>query len=140
MVIRLHGLALVSVILLASCILNPEGPYSTDTGDAGMASPELVSAYTLTQSVYLDGTKMGYLLTFLEVPKGSTSKQLIEPGTRYIKDLDFKNIGFILPHGKTYRYDERQKAVEVCQFNLPKNLAYFFGNPYGQVELRDLGK
>ena len=139
MVKRLLGLTLVSIFLLTGCIINPEGPFDSDTRDADMARPELDSPYTRTKSVYLDGKKVGYLLTFLEVPEGSASKHNYKPGTNYIKDLDFKNIGFILPLGKTYRYDERQKAVEVCHFDVPKNLAYFFGNPTGLVELRGLG-
>ena len=139
MVKRLLVLALVAFLPFQGCILNKEGPYSKES-DSQLGSSETDSRYTLTQSVYLDEKLAGYLLTFNEVPKGSSAKQHFAPGFRYIKDLDFKNIGFILPLGTTYRYDDRHKGVEVCQFDLEKNLAYFFGNPSGKVHLRDLGK
>ena len=139
MVKRLLVLALVAFLLFQGCILNKEGPYGKES-DTHKANLEQESRYTLSQSIYLDEKLVGYLLTFLEVPEGSSATQHYKPGFRYIKDFDFKNLGYILPLGKTYRYDDRNIGVEVCQWDLEKNLAYFFGNPSGKVKLRDLGK
>ena len=139
MVKRLLVLALVAFILFQGCILNKEGPYGKDS-TTYKATLEQESRYTLSQGVYLDEKLVGYLLTFLEVPEGSSATQHYKPGFRYIKDFEFQNLGYILPLGKTYRYDDRDKGILVCQFDLEKNLAYFFGNPSGKVQLHDLGK
>ncbi len=133
----LPALFVLTGLAVSGCLLPPEGPFAKEKAPSP-PSVEDTSRFTLTEAVFLNGQKVGYTLTFLEVPRGSKEKQQIDAGTVFIKDLDFKNLGFISPLGNTFRYNEQSEGIEVCQFTLEKNLAYFFGAPEGKVELKDI--
>lgn len=133
--------ASVLFMVLSACISNPEGPYSEpgELVEAPAVSAEHDSSYTRTEAIILNGKKVGYTLLFLDVPPYAEEPQYIQAGTRFIKDLDFENLGFISPYGKTYRFEGNgKKARFLYQHNLEKNLAHFFGKPFGTVELQGL--
>jgi hypothetical protein len=134
---RLTPLLLVALLLVTACILPPEGRYEQSTEPPSKIA-EFTATHTLTQSILIDGEKMGYLFTYNEVPVETGEPQLAPPGTAFIKNLDFQNIGFMDPYGKTFRFLENNRTEAVCQSTTEKNLATFFGLPEATIELQDI--
>lgn len=134
---RLYPVLLVASLLFTACILPPEGRYEQPVEPPSKIA-EFSASHTLTQTIVVDGDKVGYLFTYQEVPKETGKPQLAPAGTAFIKNLDFNNIGFIDPYGKTFRFLENNNTEVVCQFTTAKNLATFFGLPEAEVELQDI--
>jgi hypothetical protein len=133
-----HWILLIPMVLSFGCIVYSEGPYRVEPVEEPAIIVEDEASHTRTKAIVIDGEKQGYLFTYEQVPVGSGLIQYFTPGTAFIKDLDFRNVGFISPNGETFRFDENSQPVKICQFQLIKNLAYFFENPDGQVEVQRL--
>ena len=138
MIMRLSAAALVLSFVFHGCIASAEGPFGDSRRGDMYPSAELASSYTRTEAVLLDGVKVGYTLTFLEVPPFVEERQYIQAGTRFINNLNFERLGFITPYGRTYRFDAQGNSHFLHHFDLEKNLAVFFGKPLGKVELKDI--
>ena len=134
---RLHPVILVASLLLAACILPSERRYAAHEEEKPPLAEDSAS-HTLTQAIVIDNEKMGYLLTYLEVPIEVRRPQVAPTNSSFIKDLDFQNIGYITPTGQTFRYVDGVRSEEVCRFETRKNLAVFFGRPMATVELQDI--
>jgi hypothetical protein len=131
--------ALVGLVVFSGCLFPHEKTYSPQMDRERAVLAERDSTHTLTQAVHLNGKKVGYILTFLEVPVGSEEPEYCpHPDTILIKDLDFNNLGFISPEGTTYRFHKGEASSPLFQHELKKNLAYFFENPMGQVEIVEI--
>jgi hypothetical protein len=131
----------IPLLLSLGCLTYSEGPYEAEPAMEEVDEPyadiivEEEASHTRTQAIVIEGERRGYLFTYKQVPVGTDLVQYFSPGTAFIKDLDFRNVGFISPNGETFRFDENNRPVKVCQFQLNKNLAYFFDQPDGRVEL-----
>ena len=121
------------LFLLAGCILPKEGSYAPSESKPRPLAEE--TRKTRTLAVFLDGKPVGYLMTFLDDPAKEGG---IPKDTRFIQNLDFHNLGFISPLGKTFRYGTEGRVIEVCQRSVEQALAVFFESPLAKVELKPL--
>lgn len=100
---------------------------------------EQASSYTTTKAVHAEGSVIGYLLIYDEVPVTSDEPRYTPPGTIFIKDLNFNNVGFISPKGQLYRFGKGDlPEKEVHQSSLLKNLAVFFRIPEKEITIEDV--
>jgi len=135
---KLRPIVLLGFLCVSSCLSYTEKPYALPDKDFADALSNEDLPYSETSAIAIDGDPVGYLLTFKEVPVGSGEHHSCPPGTHYIKGPDFKNLGFITPKGQVFRYAKDNKPVEICRFTLHKNLAVFFGKPFGKVIIDDI--
>jgi len=128
--------ALLIISALFGCYAD-DLPYTTSQEPTYELNPE-DSIYTVTEAVFIDGQKVGYTFTWMEVPVGSSNVQFTEPGVKMIKNLDFKDIGVMHENGATYKFDKDNIGRKICHSNTKKDLAIFFDKPFGKVEIKPI--
>jgi len=69
---------------------------------------------------------VGYLTDVLPAPAGAEDLRAYEPGTAVIQGLDHQLLGFISPHGTTYRFDASGEARVVGFGSRNTSIAAFF--------------
>ena len=82
--------------------------------------------YTETFEVRFDNQVVGYMVDVLPVPSGIVDQRAYAPGTKLIQGKDFQFIGFISPHGTTYRFDSSGAAKTVGVGSVEQGIAAFF--------------
>jgi len=68
----------------------------------------------------------GYLIDVLPTEPGQADTRAYEPGTAVIQSLDHTLLGFISPHGTTYRFNEAGEAKTVAFGSRTTSITAFF--------------
>ena len=134
------GILLSSLLLSAGCASQGDRPGTATPPPGGKPAPlaENASLYTTTRAVYVAGELEGYLLVFDEPPVPTEKPDAVEPGTTFIKNLDFDNVGFITPRGALYRFGPDNDPERIHQGSLEENLALFYRTAKKDIVLKDL--
>ena len=134
------GILILSLFFLAGCASQDAGPAAASAGAGRKPAPlaENASLYTTTRAIYVKSELKGYLLVFDEPPLPAEKPGGVEPGTAFIKNPDFNNVGFITPRGALYRFGRNNEPERIHQGSLKENLALFFGASRQDIVLKDL--
>ncbi len=117
-------------LLLAACTStgNADAPKAPDA-----ARPRATRGaaddmqFTETFEVRFGTEHVGYVVDVLPVPDGVVDQRAYRPGTKLIQGLSFEFLGFISPHGTTYRFDPTGDAHTVGVGSVEQGIAAFFG-------------
>ncbi len=143
--LRSRALLAVTLAWIAGgCASTEPGRAATQAADAApRAAPTREAAsdlqYTEVSEIRFGKDLVGYLVAVLPVPEGMTDGRPWQPGTALIQDGKMQFIGFISPHGTTYKFDEYGAAKGVGFGSRDAGIAAFFRRN-GQPQLVPLGQ
>lgn len=117
---------LPAVLLLAACSASPDAPPQPEAPPPSAAAARDLQ-YTQTFEVRWGDELAGYLVEVLPTPAGIPDARAFQPGTYLIEGPDLELLGFISPHGTTYRFDAEGAARTVGWGSRDQGIAAFFG-------------
>ena len=112
------------LLLLAAC----HAPSEHEAAKPAAARPEVTAslAYTESFEIRFGDELCGFLVEVQPVPAGETDARPYTPGTAVIQDKDLRTLGFISPHGTTYRFNAEGEAKPVGWGSRNQSIAAFF--------------
>lgn len=118
-------LPLALVALVSSCAGPNTGPDDSQRPARTRASAaDLAPAQTF--EIRFGSELAGYLIDVLPTEPGTPDTRAYEPGTAVIQSLDRTLLGFISPHGTTYRFNEAGEAKTVGFGSRTTSITAFF--------------
>lgn len=117
---------LPATLLLAACAAAPDAPPQPER-PAPTAAAARDLQYTETFELHWGDELAGYLVEVLPAPAGIADARAFRPGTSLIEGPDFALLGFISPHGTTYRFDAEGTARPVGWGSREQGITAFFG-------------
>jgi len=117
---------LPAVLLLAACSATPDAAPSPEPPPPSAAAARDLQ-FTETFEIRFGADLVGYLVEVLPAPEGVPDARAFRPGTALIEGPDFELLGFVSPHGTTYRFDATGEARAVGWGSRNQGIAAFFG-------------
>ena len=119
---------LAAALLLTACASHEPAAATPDKAARAPATRDAAHdlSYTATSEIRFGGELVGYLVDVQPVPGGIVDDRPWEPGTALIEDSKFEFIGFISPHGTTYRFDADGQPRTVGFGSRSSGIAAFF--------------
>ena len=116
-------LSALLLVLAPACA----GPGSSDADRPArtLASTADLSP-TRTFEIRFGSELAGFLIDVLPAPPGTPDQRAYEPGTALIQARDRTLLGFISPHGTTYRFDASGEARTVGFGSRSTSISAFF--------------
>jgi hypothetical protein len=111
--------------LAAACVGPGTGPDDSQRPARTRATAADL-APTQTFEIRFGSELAGYLIDVLPAEPGQPDTRAYEPGTAVIQSLDHTLLGFISPHGTTYRFDEAGEAQTVAFGSRSTSITAFF--------------
>jgi hypothetical protein len=106
-----------------------EGATGNDGGlrEAGAAQPWEVDPYTHSDEIFVDGSPVGYLVTYDAIPDGLVIDRAVPAGGRRVLDARFRDVGFLSPRGLLFRHADGGATESLGYHPLEDGLLAFFG-------------
>lgn len=120
------GIAALGVAALGCAGGCAAGESSATRDVRAAAQPWEVDAYTRMREIIVDGTPVGYLVTYDAIPAGEPLERALPAGSHRIQDLRFVDVGFISPRGALFRH-AGDGALALGHHPLEAGLLRFFG-------------
>lgn len=98
----LPALAATLLLLVPACA-GPGGAEGERPARTRQSAEDL--APSRTNEIRFGSELVGYLIEVLPAPGGAPDTRAYEPDSAVIADLDRQLLGYISPHGTTYRFD-----------------------------------
>ncbi len=115
-----------SILCGCSATRSTEDNAANDAGPRGAAQPWEVDPYSRTEQIFVDGTPVGYLVSYDAIPDGLVLERAMPTGSARIQDLQFEDVGFVSPRGLFFRHSA--KGAQALGYHpLEEGLLQFFG-------------
>lgn len=112
-----------ALLLLAACA----GPGSAEADRPARTRQSAADlAPSRTYEIRFGSELVGYLIEVLPASAGAPDTRAYEPDTAVIADLDRKLLGYISPHGTTYRFDAAGESHTVGFGSRSTSITAFF--------------
>ncbi len=118
------GGSLLGSSMLSGC--SATNAADDDQAPRAAAQPWEVDPYSRTEEIFVDGTAVGYLVSYDAIPDGTVLQRAMPTGSYRIQDRRFEDVGFISPRGLVFRHSA--DGAQALGFHpLEEGLLNFFG-------------
>jgi len=121
-----RGPLLLLAAALSACASGHDAERPAEHDSALAAQPWQVDPYTHSDEIFVDGTAVGYLVTYDAIPGGLVIDRSLPTGTRRLLDARFRDVGFFAPGGLLVRH-AGPELKEVGHYSLEDGLLAFYG-------------
>ena len=115
---------LAAALLLVPACAGPRGAEGERPAPTRQSAADL--APSRTYEIRFGSELVGYLIEVLAAPAGAPDTRAYEPDTAVIADLDRTLLGYISPHGTTYRFDAAGESHTVGFGSRNTSITAFF--------------
>jgi len=120
---RLPALGAALLLLVPACA-GPGGTKGEHPARTRQSAEDLAPSRTF--EIRFGSELVGYLIEVLPAPAGEPDTRAYEPDTAVIADLDRTLLGYISPHGTTYRFDAAGESHTVGFGSRSTSIKAFF--------------
>lgn len=113
-----------ALLLLAPACAGPGSAEAARPARTRQSAEDL--APSRTYEIRFGSELVGYLFEVLPAPAGTSDTRAYAPGTAVIADLQRSLLGYISPHGTTYRFDAAGESHTVAFGSRSTSITAFF--------------